>query len=182
MRLNRSLALAARRVKAVFFDVDGMLTAAGIIHGINEELKIFHSRDGLGFTMARAAGLKTGIVTGRTSQAVARRAQELKMDLVVQGAFDKKEALPQICSTLGLQPQELAYAGDDLLDVPLLSRVGLPMCPADAPVEVQKHCLYVAKQSGGLGAAREMIEFILLLQHKKDRVCDLFMHHPEEHR
>jgi len=157
---------AASRVKLLLFDVDGVLTDGGIIlgetvDGAQMEAKKFSVHDGLGLTLARAAGFKLGILTGRTSGIVARRAKEIRFDVVEQGHFDKTEAFQSILERLDVKPQEVLYMADDLLDLRILRKVGLPMAVASAPPLVRDGCLYVAKRPAGGGAVREVIDLLL---------------------
>jgi 3-deoxy-D-manno-octulosonate 8-phosphate phosphatase (KDO 8-P phosphatase) len=149
-------------LKLVLTDVDGVMTDGRIflLPG-GEEVKVFHVRDGLGLVLARAAGLKTGLVSGRSSPEVARRAAELRMDVVRQGVRDKAACLEEILAELGLERREVAYIGDDYNDLGLLRCVGLPAAPADAPAEVRRVAALVTQGKGGEGCLRELIEEIL---------------------
>ncbi|MBL7033418.1 MAG: HAD hydrolase family protein [Candidatus Delongbacteria bacterium] len=151
----------AAAVKLLLLDVDGVLTSGEIILGEQDEFKIFNVQDGLGITLARLAGLKVGIITGRTSTSVSRRAQELKMDFLVQGAFAKNPELDKILKSTGISLTDVCYMGDDLLDLPLLRRVGFPAAPADARPEVLKAAGWISRLPGGRGAVRELVEHIL---------------------
>ncbi len=151
----------AAGVKLLLLDVDGVLTAGEIILGAEDEYKAFNVKDGLGITLARRAGLKVGIITGRTSTSVSRRAAELKLDFLVQGVFDKVPELEQLLVAAAVTPQEVCYMGDDLLDLPLFNRVGFPTAPADARPEVKQAAAWVSRAPGGRGAVRELVEKIL---------------------
>jgi 3-deoxy-D-manno-octulosonate 8-phosphate phosphatase (KDO 8-P phosphatase) len=148
-------------VKLILLDVDGVLTTGEIILGQNDEFKAFNVQDGLGITLARRAGLQVGIITGRTSASVSRRAAELKLDFLVQGAFDKLPELEKILKSTGINSQEVCYMGDDLLDLPIFSAVGFPTAPSDARPEVLQAATWVSEAVGGKGAVRELIEYIL---------------------
>ena len=140
----------AKLLKMVLLDVDGVLTDGTIIlTGSGDDIKHFNVQDGMGVTLARAAGLKVGILTGRTSQAVQRRAEELKMDEVIQGYFHKNQALDALLDKLGLSCEEIAYIGDDILDLPVMRRIGLPIAVANARPEVKAASAYVTAESGG---------------------------------
>jgi 3-deoxy-D-manno-octulosonate 8-phosphate phosphatase (KDO 8-P phosphatase) len=146
-------------------DVDGVLTDGGIILGPEGiELKRFDVQDGMGITLAREAGLLVGLITGRRSAAVERRAGELELDEVHQGRPDKAETLDGILRRRGLAAGEVAYIGDDVQDVPLLHRVGLPVCVANATRETRRAAVYVTRQPGGHGAVREVIDLILAVR------------------
>lgn len=149
-------------IKLILMDVDGVLTDGGIILGSNGfEMKIFNVQDGAGVTLARKAGLKVGIITGRESEAVARRVQELKMDVVSQGHFNKLGEYERIKNEMNLDDSEIAYIGDDILDLCILERVGFAAAPQNARPEVKSQVAYVTRANGGNGAVRELIDMIL---------------------
>ncbi|SDG13118.1 3-deoxy-D-manno-octulosonate 8-phosphate phosphatase (KDO 8-P phosphatase) [Selenomonas sp. WCT3] len=157
----------AKHIKLIIFDVDGVLTDGGIYIGAEGELyKPFFCRDGLGITLAHKAGIKTAIITGRNSKQVAFRAGELHISEVFQGKLDKRTAYQELKEKLGLQDEEIGYIGDDLIDLPILLQVGLPMAVSDAVAEVRQEALLTASYPGGRGAVRELIEFILKAQGK----------------
>jgi 3-deoxy-D-manno-octulosonate 8-phosphate phosphatase (KDO 8-P phosphatase) len=149
-------------LKLVLTDVDGVMTDGRILllPG-GAEAKSFHVRDGLGLVLARRAGLKTGLISGRTSEEVTRRAAELGMDVVRQGVSDKVACVVEVMAGLELEAREVAYIGDDLNDLPLLKAVGLAAAPADAPFEVRDAAFMVTERKGGDGCLREFLEAIL---------------------
>jgi 3-deoxy-D-manno-octulosonate 8-phosphate phosphatase (KDO 8-P phosphatase) len=152
----------AKEIQLLLLDVDGVLTDGTIVYGNGEtELKGFNIKDGFGITLLREAGVEVGIITARRSEAVARRAQDLKFAHVYQGVRNKIEAFSEILAAQNLTPQQIAYMGDDWLDLPLLSRVGLAATVADAAVEVREIAHYVTRQAGGRGAVREVCELII---------------------
>lgn len=156
------LAARAQQVKLLLFDVDGVLTDGGVILGTDGfEAKRFDIQDGMGITLARKAGLRTGVLTGRTSEAVRRRCAELKVEVVIQGAGDKTPAFDAMLESEGLHEEEVAYMGDDLQDLCVLERVGLAMAPANARPQVRRAAHLVTQASGGRGAVREAIETVL---------------------
>lgn len=157
------LAARARGVKMVLMDVDGTLTDGGIfiLPETGEEVRAYNVRDGQGMMLAKAAGLKTGIITGKTSRSVAIRAERLMMDEVHQGVLDKKRVLDDILARHGLLPEEAAYIGDDLGDLDVMRCVGLAAAVADAHPLVRRCAHLVCALPGGRGAVRELIEFIL---------------------
>lgn len=119
----------AERVRLIIFDVDGVLTDGGIYIGPDGELfKPFFCRDGLGITLAHRAGLKTAIITGRESEHLRYRAKELHITEVYQGNLDKRAAYADLKAKLGLADEEIAYFGDDLVDLPIMGQVGVPRC------------------------------------------------------
>jgi YrbI family 3-deoxy-D-manno-octulosonate 8-phosphate phosphatase len=151
-----------KNVELILSDVDGVLTDGGIIfdnQGI--EVKRFHSRDGLGIKQWRRGGFKFGILTARTSHIVKVRSAELGVDVVRQGFEEKLPVALEVIRELGLEPDQAAYIGDDLPDLPVLKSVGLAIAVADACEEVRSAAHLVTKLAGGQGAVREAIEFIL---------------------
>lgn len=153
----------ARGVKMVLMDVDGTLTDGGIfiLPESGEEVRAYNVRDGQGMMLAKAAGLKTGIITGKTSKSVAIRAERLMMDEIHQGVLDKKRVLDDILRRHALLPEEAAYVGDDLGDLDVMRCVGLAAAVADAHPLVRQYAHLVCTLPGGRGAVREVIEFIL---------------------
>ena len=163
MRLDPDeLALRARTVRLVLLDVDGVLTDGTVnICSDGTESKTFSIRDGAAILWARREGLTVGLLSGRPSAATTRRASELGIDLVVETGPDKRPAFEQILTKLRLVGTEVAYMGDDLLDLPVLGKVGLSAAPADAVDEVLGHVNWVSTRPGGRGAVRELVELIL---------------------
>ncbi|MCD8340102.1 MAG: HAD-IIIA family hydrolase [Burkholderiales bacterium] len=162
MKVKSEVRHAAIAVKLLVLDVDGVLTDGSIIIGNTGELyKRFNVKDGLGIKLLQEVGIQVAICTGRISQIVNVRAEELGIDLVLQGEKDKKEGLAKICIDLGLKAKEVAYMGDDLSDLALFSEVGIAAVPKDASSEVKEKANWVSKHKGGQGAVREFAEFIL---------------------
>lgn len=152
----------AARVRLLIFDVDGVLTDGGLYYGDGGEvMKRFDVKDGHGIVLARLAGLRTAILTARTSTIVATRGQELGMAAIFQGRRDKTAGLGELLAQLQVPPGECAYMGDDINDLGPLSLVGLSACPADAVPEVRQEVHYIARNRGGHGAARELVELCL---------------------
>jgi 3-deoxy-D-manno-octulosonate 8-phosphate phosphatase (KDO 8-P phosphatase) len=159
----------AKRVRLLLVDVDGVLTDGRIYlqsfpDGTAEELKVFHAHDGAGLKLARIAGLKTGLITGRDSTATERRAREVGIEYVFQKQAEKLPAYEEICRRARVSDAEVAYVGDDLPDLPILERVGLAIAVANAAPEVKRAAHYVTRRRGGDGAVREAIETILKAQ------------------
>jgi 3-deoxy-D-manno-octulosonate 8-phosphate phosphatase (KDO 8-P phosphatase) len=168
----------ARQIKLLLMDCDGVLTDGRIwLFDNGEEQKGFHTRDGLGLELWHRAGLKSGIISGRNSAAVERRAQGLGMSYVVQGVKEKVQAFTETVTKAGVTNDEVAFIGDDLNDIPLMLRSGFGVAVADAAAEVRERAHYVTKVSGGQGAVREVIELILKAQ---DRWKDLTAHYTED--
>jgi len=155
----------AKKIRLIIFDVDGVLTDGGIYIGPEGELfKPFFCRDGLGITLAHKAGLKTAVITGRSSVQLAKRAEELHISAVWQGKMDKRAAYRELKQQFALRDEEIAYIADDIIDLPVLTQVGFPAAVADAVPEVRARSLAVSAFPGGKGAVREVIEFILKAQ------------------
>lgn len=155
----------ARAVRMIVFDVDGVLTDGSLFFGDDgQEYKAFNSRDGHGIKMLRDAGVETGIITGRTSQVVLYRARNLGIVHLFQGADDKLEAFEQLLASVNLAPEQIAYMGDDVVDLPVLRRCGLAVCVPDAADEVKARCHYITRAHAGRGAAREVCELIMRAQ------------------
>jgi len=164
-------------VHALIFDVDGVLTDGRIVLiGTDGEAKSFDVQDGHGIRMAgREGGLTLGILTARTSVVVARRARELGITHVFQGARDKVFAYEQFKEKTRLEDAVIAYMGDDVVDLPVMRRVGLALAPANAVEEVKAVADCVTQAPGGRGAAREAIELILKAQGKWDELVQRYM-------
>ena len=159
----------AARIKLLLMDCDGVLTDGRIwIFENGEEQKGFHTRDGLGIDLLHRAGLKSGIISGRVSSAVERRAQGLGIAFVVQGCEDKLGAFGETLAQAGVTPAEVAYVGDDLNDIPLMLKSGLAVAVADAAPETRERAHYVTTAGGGFGAIREIVELILKAQGRWD--------------
>ncbi len=170
------IARRAKEIKLLLMDADGVLTDGRIYlvplsEGRVAEAKVFHSLDGAGLKLIRRAGIRTGVITGRRSEAMERRARELKMDFVSQGVEDKTKALGEILRTSGVTPKEVAYVGDDLGDLGPMKIVGLPMAVPNAVPEVRRAAAYVTRLAGGQGALREVVELILRSQGKWKRLA-----------
>ncbi|SFD25801.1 3-deoxy-D-manno-octulosonate 8-phosphate phosphatase (KDO 8-P phosphatase) [Thiohalospira halophila DSM 15071] len=152
----------AAGVRLVAFDVDGVLTDGSLFIGDGgEEYKAFHSRDGHGMKMLGATGVTLAVITGRESEVVRHRMESLGIDHVHQGCVDKRPAFESLLAETGLAPEEAAYVGDDVVDLPLLRRVGLAVAVADAAQAVRQRVHWITPSGGGHGAAREVCELIL---------------------
>jgi len=155
-------------IKLLLMDVDGVLTKGDIIYGSGQmEIKVFNIQDGMGITLAKAAGLQVGVITGRTCEAVQRRCSELGFDIILQDCPDKLEGYQAIRRKFGYADDEIAYIGDDIQDLPILRRVGIPLCVGNGVDEVKELCVFVATQHGGKGAVREIVDWILNCQNNK---------------
>jgi 3-deoxy-D-manno-octulosonate 8-phosphate phosphatase (KDO 8-P phosphatase) len=166
----------AARVRLLLFDVDGVLTDGKVLlHADGTESKVFDIKDGTGIVWAQRLGLTVGFLSARASSATAQRAAQLGITLVHQGVASKLETYDQIADSLMLEDEEIAYMGDDILDLPVLARVGLATAPADAADDVRSRVHWVAKALGGDGAARELIELILRAQGLWDSVLATYL-------
>ncbi|MDA1306836.1 MAG: HAD hydrolase family protein [Acidobacteria bacterium] len=151
-----------RPLRLLLLDVDGVLTDGTVaIAGTGDEFKAFSIRDGAALIWAQRAGLEVGLLSGRASAATTRRAAELEIPLVVQGVTDKRASYLQLVTERGLKDDQVAYMGDDLIDLPVLRRVGLSAAPHDACDDVRQRVHYVTKAFAGHGAVREFVELIL---------------------
>src|SRR5215469_2983785 len=166
-----ALVARAKKIRVLLMDVDGVLTDGRIwllsrLDGTASEIKGFSAYDGAGLKLARAAGLRTGLITGRESSAVSQRARECEMEFVYQHRATKIEAFDEILRATAADPSEVAYVGDDLPDLSILQRVGLAAAVANAVPEVKQAAHFVTKRSGGEGAVREVVELIVKAQGK----------------
>ena len=155
----------AKRVRLLLMDCDGVLTDGRItLVGDEDEEKSFHTRDGHGIVLLHRAGLQSGIISGRTSTLVVRRARELKMAHVRQGTWDKIKDFEEVLTEARVSAEETAFVGDDVTDIPLMRRSVLAVAVADATEETLAHAHYVTRLPGGAGAVREVCELILKAQ------------------
>jgi 3-deoxy-D-manno-octulosonate 8-phosphate phosphatase (KDO 8-P phosphatase) len=170
----------AARVRLILFDVDGVLTDGTLlVHADGTESKVFDIKDGTGIVWAQRLGLTVGLLSARSSASTAQRAAQLGITLVHQGVASKLETYEQIADSLMLDDDEIAYMGDDILDLPVLARVGLAAAPADAAADVRSRVHWVASARGGAGAARELIELILRAQGLWDSVLATYVSAPQ---
>jgi 3-deoxy-D-manno-octulosonate 8-phosphate phosphatase (KDO 8-P phosphatase) len=159
---DTALAERCRALRMILTDVDGVMTDGSVLLlPDGQEAKAFHVRDGLAIVLAHRAGLRTGLLSGRESAVVARRAAELGMAVVRQGVRDKGAAFREILEQQGLRAHEVAYIGDDVNDLPVIGQAGLTAAPADAPLEVRSEAFMVMQAPGGRGCLREFVEAIL---------------------
>jgi 3-deoxy-D-manno-octulosonate 8-phosphate phosphatase (KDO 8-P phosphatase) len=170
----------ARNIKVLIFDVDGVLTNGDItiipkLDGTGAEVKGFHAHDGLGISLARLGGIRTGIITKRQSQTVAIRARDLKLEYVYQGQHFKMNAINDILSRAQITLDQLAYVGDDIIDLPVMRVCGLAIASANARPQVKAAAHYVTEHPGGQGAGRDAIDFILTAQGSLDRVIEEYL-------
>jgi 3-deoxy-D-manno-octulosonate 8-phosphate phosphatase (KDO 8-P phosphatase) len=180
----------ARKIKLLLFDVDGVLTDGKLFflpdrqknEGSSQlsaqgsiEFKGFHAHDGVAVSLARVGGLRTGLITRRFSETVALRARDLKLEFVVQGNQDKGAALKEISKQAGLEPNETAFVGDDIVDLSAMRAGGLAIAVKNARAEVKQEAHYVTPHAGGDGGLRDAVEFILKAQGKWKRAVEDYL-------
>ncbi len=152
----------AKNIDLVIFDIDGVLTTGALYFDNNgDEYKAFHSKDGHGIRMLLECGIQAAVITGRKSELVKHRMNDLGLTTIYQGYRDKRPAFKLLLEETGLKPENIAYVGDDVVDLPVMTQVGLAVAVGDAHEFVKKHAHIVTKTAGGLGAGREIIELIL---------------------
>jgi 3-deoxy-D-manno-octulosonate 8-phosphate phosphatase (KDO 8-P phosphatase) len=183
----------ARKIKLLLFDVDGVLTDGKLFfvpkgspsdatpsspqhtaHG-QIEVKGFHAHDGVASSLCRIAGLKSGLITRRFSETVALRARDLKLDHIHQGIQDKRACFEELVKQEGLKPEQAAFVGDDVIDLPAMRAAGLAIAVRNARAEVKKEAHYVTPHVGGEGALRDAVEFILKAQGKWKKVVEEYL-------
>ncbi len=176
------VARRAARIRLLLFDVDGVLTDGRVLlHADGMESKQFFIRDGTAIVLAREAGLLTGFLSARSSASTLVRAEQLKVPIVRQGVHDKLSGYEEILRDQSLQHAEVAFMGDDLLDLPVLGRVGLACAPADAVDEVRARVHWTSRHAGGAGCVRELVEIVLRAQDRWQHAIDAYLA-PEEAR
>ena len=165
-----------KHIKLVIFDVDGVLTDGSIItNDQGVEAKRFHVRDGLAIKLAQKAGLEIAVITGRATRSVNLRITELGIKYLIQGASNKAASLQQINKLTNTTPQQVAYLGDDLIDLPAMTKINYPMAVADAADPVKHISKFITTAPGGRGAVRQAIEHILKSQNKWDKIVNHYL-------
>lgn len=160
--MNKALKAKLNKIKLLIMDVDGVLTDGKIVvDAQGKELKFFDVQDGFGLVLLRQAGIKTAVLSARSSPAVTARAQDLKIDKICQDAYPKTSAYENLIHELGYQDEQVCFMGDDLPDLPILKRVGFAVAVPNAVDELKKGSDYVTTRRGGDGAVREVVELIL---------------------
>jgi len=173
---EKEITKKAKKIKLILLDVDGVLTDGSVIYSAQgEELKIFDVKDGLGIKLAQAAGLRVGILSGRASAALEKRASDLKIDIFYQGQRDKRAGYEMIKKTMEVSDQEVAYVADDLNDIPVFVQAGLKIAVNDAAAEIRRQADYVTEKPGGKGAVREVVELILKRQNRTQAAIEKFL-------
>jgi 3-deoxy-D-manno-octulosonate 8-phosphate phosphatase (KDO 8-P phosphatase) len=164
MKLSKKILSKAKKIKLIAMDVDGVLTNGEIIiFDSGGEIKIWNVKDRLAFHLVQrsGSGIKLAWITGRKSKQVSDRAKEIGIDDFYQGVMQKRGSMEAILKKYSLKPEEAAFLGDDLIDIPVLRMVGLGVCPKDAPEEVKKEADYISPYAGGKGVLREVTEAVL---------------------
>ena len=163
-------------IRLLVMDVDGVLTGGEIALLSNgAEMRLFNSQDGVGLMVAHLAGLQTALITGRATEAVRKRAEEVRITHLVMGTFQKLPPLQELCGQLGLTLDAVAYIGDDVPDIPPMKRVGFAVAVANAVDEVKRVAHYITQRRGGEGAVREVVELILKAQGKWETTVGNFI-------
>ena len=176
----------AKKIKLLLLDVDGVMTdgtfflipVPGPLAPANNdqiEVKAFHAHDGTGFSLARLAGIKTGLITKRVSETVRLRARDLKIEYVYQGVGDKLLAFKEILQKEKLRPEEVAFVGDDIIDLPVMRNCGLAFAVANAREDVKDEAHVITDHRGGEGAVRDAVEYILKAQGSLARCVDAYI-------
>jgi len=167
----------AAAIRLLIFDVDGVLTNGTLFYGDDgQEYKAFHSRDGHGMKMLQRSGVTIAIITGRTSQVVTHRMQNLGITHVYQGQLDKLPAYEGLRQQLAIAPEQIAYVGDDVVDLPIMQRVGFAVAVQDAHPLVKRHAHWITEHGGGRGAARDVCELLMEAQGTLEQALAPYLH------
>ncbi len=173
MTITDAVRARAAEVRALVLDVDGVLTDGTLYYGPDgEHLKAFHVRDGLGLRLLRQEGIVVAVISAKDSEPLARRLRDLKVEHALLGREDKARALGELCARVGITEQEVAYIGDDILDLPVLARVGLPITVSDGHPLVRQRVQWVTEAAGGHGAVREVADALLEASGRLGAACE----------
>ena len=174
--MRRDIVARARKIRLLVMDVDGVLTDGRmVLSESGDELKMFNTHDGVGLALAHRAGLRTAMITGETSTIAKMRGEKLGVGRVLLGARRKGEGLETLANEFAVTPAEVAFIGDDLLDVPALQRAGLAIAVADAVAEAKAVAHVMTRARGGAGAVRESVELILRAQGRWREIVDHYL-------
>lgn len=170
-KFSQDIIERAQKIKVLVLDIDGVLTDGKLIYtDQGEEIKNFNVNDGLGIFLVRNAGMKTAVLTAKGSKIVQKRCEELRIDKVYKNCHYKIEAFDDILKSFDVKPENICFMGDDLIDIPVLRRVGLAVCPQNAIDEVKECVHFVSDKNGGDGAVREVCNLLLKAQGKWEEV------------
>lgn len=173
-KINNKKIVIFRKVKLLILYVDGVLTKGEIIYDDRgRELKIFNVKDGLGIFLLGKAGIQTVLLTARDSAVVRRRAKDMRVSEVIGGIIPKESALSKILLKYKVKPENICFMGDDLIDVGLMERVGVPVTVSDAPQTIKNYATFITSKKGGEGAVREVVELIFKAQNLENKVLEL---------
>lgn len=176
MHIADHLQAKAQKIKLLILDVDGVLTNNYLTYSDDgQEHKAFYTRDGHGMVLLQKSQVDIGIITGRKSQLVTHRMRDLKVKHVYQGVPDKLPTFLKLVADLGLDLEQIAYVGDDIIDLPILKRVGFSITPADGDAEVKSRVDYISPYNGGQGCVREVCEIIMRSQGSWQQHMDFFL-------
>jgi len=167
--IDQEIIAKAKKVRLLLLDIDGVMTDGRVIYSVyGDELKFFDVQDGLGITLLDRVGIKSVIVTAKKSRIVKARARDLKIAKTYQGYMDKLVPFNKILRKFKIPPEEICFMGDDLIDIPVLRRVGFAVCVPNAVEDVKSYAHYITSKTGGRGAVREICDLILRSQDKWD--------------
>ncbi len=175
-QVSKALTIKAKKIKLLILDVDGVMTDNKLIYGDDgQEYKAFNTRDGHGMVLLQKSNVDIAIITGRKSLLVTKRMDDLKVKHVHQGVPDKLPTFLKLVDNLQIEFSEIAYIGDDILDLPILTRIGLSVSPSDGDAEVKSRVDYISKFKGGQGCVREICEMIMRSQGSWQQHMDFFL-------
>jgi len=170
----------ARKTKLVIFDIDGVMTDGRLFFGDDgQEYKAFHSLDGHGLRLLLENGVQAAVITGRTSKVVEHRMKNLGIDLIYQGYRDKTPALAELVQQTGVPADQMAFVGDDVVDLPIMTRVNFSIAVQNAHPFVKQHAHWVTQRAGGQGAVRDVCELILEAKGLLDDLFNSYLHNPD---
>ncbi len=176
MFISDSLLQRIKRIRLLILDVDGVMTDGALVIGDDgQEYKRFFAQDGLGLTMLRSTGVEIAIITGRTSNVVKKRAEEIGVNHLYQGKRNKYEAYLELLAATGLNPEQTAFMGDDIIDLPVMTQVGLSLSVPEGHALARQHAHWLSERAGGYGAVRDACELIMTAQGTLDDQVNRFL-------
>ncbi len=174
--LNKNIIKKAEKISLLILDIDGVMTNGQLFLDDQAiQIKAFHVRDGFGIRQLIKEGIEIAVITGRESQLVSERIKELGINYLFQNSPNKLPVFKNLLKTLNLAPENTAYMGDDLIDLPIMTQVGLSACPLDAYSFVISHADFVSTYPGGSGAVRELCDLILQAKNRLEPICQQFL-------